>query len=573
MSRLALLKSATTVSHLADLLGVSHSGLAYVLYKKSPASKYSTFDVPKKAGGVRIIHAPSAELKLLQRRLAGLLQACLDEVEASYREVSKDRRPERISHGFHPGRSIITNATQHRRRRFVLNVDLEDFFGACNFGRVRGLFLKSRHFALHERVASAIAHLACHEGKLPQGAPSSPVISNLIGRVLDIRLVKLANAQGCSYSRYVDDLTFSTNEREFPEKLAVEVPQGAGRWLPGAELIRQVSSSGFALNPKKTRMQIQQSRQLVTGLVVNSRVNVPSEYRHLVRAMVHRLLKNGEFEVPTVIGPVKGTMDQLQGMLNFIESVDSFNRKRFKERGAQFPRQRDEVFREFIFLRHVYLASRPTIICEGKTDNVYLTHAIRALAKSFPGLACLNAKGGVEIKVRRLKYAGTLTGKMLGLFGGTGDLSKFIAKYKTLCKKKFRPGAHSNPVIVLVDNDSGAKPVFSAVKEATGKKADGTEEFIHVFGNLYLIATPLPMGATHSMIEDFFQETDLSIRLNGKKFDPASDEETDTTYTKASFAYKVVEVMAHKIDFSGFESLLNRIQEAIHHYEGVRGTT
>lgn len=75
------------------------------------------------------------------------------------------------------------------------------------------------------------------------------------------------------------------------------------------------------------------------------------------------------------------------------------------------------------------------------------------------------------------------------------------------------------------------------------------------------------------MIEDFFQETDLSIRLNGKKFDPASDEETDTTYTKASFAYKVVEVMAHKIDFSGFESLLNRIQEAIHHYEGVRGTT
>lgn len=566
MSRLALLRSATTINQLADLLGVTHSGLSFVLYKKPAASKYLSFTIPKKSSGVRTIHAPSAELKLFQRRLATLLQECLDEIEAGYRSASKDKRPEKISHGFHPGRSIITNAIQHRRRRSVLNVDLEDFFGTCNFGRVRGLLLKNRNFLLHERVATAIAHLACHEGKLPQGAPSSPVFSNLIGRVLDFRLVKLANTLGCSYSRYVDDLTFSTNERHFPAQLALEMPLGSGHWTPGPGLLREIASSGFSLNPKKTRMQLNQSRQMVTGLVVNSRVNVRSDYRHLVRAMVHRLLTKGEFEISTAAGPIKGTMEQLQGMLSFIDSIDEFNRKRFKARNAPFPRHRDESFRDFMFFRHVNQASRPTLICEGKTDNVYLTHAIRALARSFPDLAAVNAGGEVEIKVRRLKYMGTLTGKMLGLFGGTGDLAKFIASYGKLTDKKFKAGGHSNPVIIVIDNDDGAKPVYSALKSLTKRSATGSEEFIHVFDNLYIVATPLPDGATKSMIEDFFQEETRATQLSGKRFDPASEGETETTYSKAAFAYKVVEAAPDKIDFLGFHPLLERIRKAMADY-------
>ncbi|TAJ52483.1 MAG: RNA-directed DNA polymerase, partial [Nevskiaceae bacterium] len=387
MNRLALLRSAKTINDLADLLGVKHSGLSFILYKKPTETKYQSFTVPKKAGGVRAIHAPTSELKLFQRRLADLLQECLNEIEATFRKTSEDRRPEKISHGFHPGRSIITNAIQHRRRRYVLNVDLKDFFGTCNFGRVRGLLIKNEHFLLHDRVATVIAHLACHEGALPQGAPSSPVISNLIGRVLDIRLVKLANSVGCSYSRYADDLTFSTNDRQFPPQLAAEIPPSSGRWEPGPALLGEIASSGFSLNPKKTRMQLHESRQMVTGLVVNTRVNVSSDYRHLIRAMVHRLLTKGEYEISTAAGPIKGTTEQLQGMLSFIDSIDEFNRKRFKERDVPFPRQRDETFRDFVFYRHVYQASRPTLICEGKTDNVYLTHAIRAMAKLFPDLA------------------------------------------------------------------------------------------------------------------------------------------------------------------------------------------
>lgn len=568
MSRLALLKTAKTINDFADLLGVKHSGLSFVLYKKPAATKYHSFTIPKRTGGIRAIHAPTPDLKLFQRRLADLLQECLNEVEASYREDSKDRRPEKISHGFHPGRSIITNAIQHRRRRYVLNLDLLDFFGTCNFGRVRGLFCKNKHFLLHDRVATAIAHLACHEGKLPQGAPSSPVISNMIGRVLDIRLVKLANSVGCSYSRYADDLTFSTNELQFPAQLAVENPAGSGHWELGSPLLGEIASSSFSLNPKKTRMQLRESRQMVTGLVVNSRVNVRSDYRHLIRAMVNRLLTKGEFDISTAAGPIKGTMEQLQGMLSFIDSIDEFNRKRFKKRNVPFPRQRDETFQDFMFFRHVYRASRPTLICEGKTDNVYLTHAIRALAKSFPDLAALNAKGEVEIKVRRFKYVGTLTGKMLGLFGGTGDLAKFIANYRKLSTKKFKSAGHSNPVIILIDSDAGAGPVRSVIKSITKTPVTGTEDFIHVFENLYVVATPIPEGATESMIENFFDAATKATVLNGKQFDPTSEEETDTTYAKASFAYNVVEAAPLKINFEGFAPLLDRIRKAIADYAG-----
>ncbi|MFX7853813.1 reverse transcriptase domain-containing protein, partial [Acinetobacter baumannii] len=89
-----------------------------------------------------------------------------------------------------------------------------------NFGRVRGFFLKDKNFALHEKVATVIAQIACHDNKLPQGSPCSPVISNLIGHMMDIMLVRLASATGCSYSRYADDLTFSSNKGKFSSRVA-----------------------------------------------------------------------------------------------------------------------------------------------------------------------------------------------------------------------------------------------------------------------------------------------------------------------------------------------------------------
>jgi RNA-directed DNA polymerase len=142
MVRLASLKAATNLHDIAELLGYQAKALSYLLYVKPIPSRYSSFTIAKRKGGTRVINAPSPELKLLQRRLADLLQDCSKEISVAH------GRSDRLAHGFKRKLSIISNATGHRRRRWVFNVDLEDFFGTINFGRVRGFFMKDRDFAL-----------------------------------------------------------------------------------------------------------------------------------------------------------------------------------------------------------------------------------------------------------------------------------------------------------------------------------------------------------------------------------------------------------------------------------------
>ena len=339
MSKLGSLKSASSLRQLAILLGVWPSHLSYVLYVK-PGPKYTAFEIPKRSGGSRTIHAPHQALKVVQRRLSDLLQDCIAEIQ------KRNNVQDRIAHGFIRKRSIVTNARRHRNRRWVFNMDLEDFFPSINFGRVRGFLLKNRDFELQESVATAIAQIACHDNSLPQGSPCSPVLSNLIGHVMDIRLVHLASKAGCIYTRYADDLTFSTNKAHFPSEIAE--PTGTNEvsvqtWAPSEDLRSVIYRSGFRINAKKTRMMYRSSRQEVTGLVVNQRINVPNEYRRTVRAMVHRLTTTGEFHVPMPacgdpIGTLlrrPGTWNQLGGMLGFVHSIDKCSRLDVEERDVE----------------------------------------------------------------------------------------------------------------------------------------------------------------------------------------------------------------------------------------------
>ena len=190
MSRLASLQSVATLSEVANLLLFKPSALAYILYIKPAAQRYKTFSIPKRNGETRMIKAPDHDLKLIQKRLSELLQDCVDEINAA------KNRKDKVAHGFKRKRSIITNARQHRNRRYVFNLDLEDFFPSINFGRVRGYFLGDKNFKLQSSVATVLAQIACYENALPQGSPCSPVISNLIAHVLDMHVVRLASKAG-----------------------------------------------------------------------------------------------------------------------------------------------------------------------------------------------------------------------------------------------------------------------------------------------------------------------------------------------------------------------------------------
>jgi RNA-directed DNA polymerase len=183
MSALKKLHDAETIADVASILGFQAKKLAFILYVQPDSLKYNEFDIPKKSGGARRIAAPQGGLKLLQRRLADLLQDCLDEINKNVAGDSQAKPFGQMSHGFKRGLSIRTNARKHRNQRYVFNIDLTDFFGSINFGRVRGFFIKDERFHLNPKVATIFAQIACFKQSLPQGSPCSPVISNLIGNI------------------------------------------------------------------------------------------------------------------------------------------------------------------------------------------------------------------------------------------------------------------------------------------------------------------------------------------------------------------------------------------------------
>ena len=571
MSRLEILKSATSLSDIAHLLGYEPKVVSYTLYKLTPAQKYTTFEIPKRNGGQRTINAPVPRLKGLQRKLAELLQDCLDEINAT--KNLKDR----AAHGFKRKRSIVTNARQHRNRRWIFNIDLEDFFPSINFGRVRGFFIKNRDFQFQEKVATVLAQIACQDNSLPQGSPCSPVISNLVAQLLDMRLVKLAQGAGCTYSRYADDLTFSTNKKEFPLEIARQVgDQGRAShfWLPGDGLRATIEQTGFSINTKKTHLMYRTSRQKVTGLVVNQKINVRWEYRHKVRAMVNKLVTTGEFEINGVvckdgevsIGKRPGTLNELHGMLGFIDDIDVYNGLHTNDKPSGIS-SKELVYRDFLFYSIFYAPQMPVILCEGDTDNVYLTHAIRSLAAEFPDLAEMTKDKKIHLNVRLYKYPKSSTARLLHLKGGGSSvLCNFMKEYKKVSSNFSAPGL-THPLIIVYDNDDGARPIQNSIKQNFKVQPTGDEPFFHLIKNMYAVSTPIPAGEVTSKIEDFFADAIKATVIDGKTFNPDGKFDADKHYSKRVFAHKVVLPQADTIDFTGFRPLLTKIVAAINHHK------
>jgi RNA-directed DNA polymerase len=254
-------------------------------------------------------------------------------------------------------------------------------------------------------------------------------------------------------------------------------------------------------------------------------------------------------------------------MLGFIDRIELYSEGDISAPKGSAPLSANElIYQRFLIYTNFYSAAKPTIVCEGDTDNVYLTHAIRSLASQFPELAEIN-QGKTQLKVRLFKYPRTSTARILRLIdGGSGPLAQFIATYKRETDRfKATVGAH--PFIILYDNDSGAGKIRSAIQQITKKPVSTTANFIHVIRNLYAVATPLTAGAAQSKIEDFFDATIKATKVNGKQFDDKNNShETATHYGKKIFAHRVVRPNADTINFTGFHPLLTNIAAVISSY-------
>lgn len=586
MSQLELLKQITTKPQLALFLGVKAQFLTHVLYIIKPSTQYTSFSIPKKSGGTRTIFAPSDKLKSLQSSLSNLLLDCIDEINE--RNKKKYTYKHALSHGFVREGSIMTNAIMHINQKNVLNIDLKDFFDSFNFGRVRGFFIKNNHFKLDPHIATVIAQIACYDDKLPQGSPCSPVITNLITHSLDIKLASLARKHSCIYSRYADDITFSTRKSVFPPQL---MRQEGSEFNTGKKLKREIQQAGFLINDKKTRIQYKDSRQDVTGLIVNKKPNVKKEYWRTVKSQCNNLFHTGAFFKKTTDGEIKGNIDELEGQLNFIDQIDRFNRLRQKasinhtyviaKHGVNtlpLLSGREKNFRKFLYYRLFYGNTQPTILCEGKTDNVYLKSAISILVNNYPKLARAKTKDSAyRLLIRFIEYS-KRTRFLLGLYGGTPYLSYFISKFNWHFEF-YKASKPQHPVIIVLDNDSGFSGIAKNLKKidsavvypSTLEKDDYTNsEFIYVMHNLYIVLTPLSDNGEQTDIEYLFDDATRLKQHGGKYFNTADKRDTESDLSKDAFAKHIIKAQKSFINFDGLKPLLDRIVTAIIHYDSIK---
>jgi RNA-directed DNA polymerase len=562
------LKACLDLSDLALLLGVKPKFLSKQVYHVTDDVKYKVFYIPKKGGSDRIIHAPNPRLKFLQSRLSRLLYQCHFDLHGR-----ADYPSRALSHGFQRARglSIYTNASRHTNRRHVFNVDLKDFFPTINFGRVRGYFISNKNFELSRTVATVIAQTCCFNNALPQGAPTSPVVAELIGQALDYRLQSIARRYRCTYSRYADDITFSTNLSVFPTGIGCPLDT-PGEWGVGSDLNHAFHRAGFLPNLSKVRMQHSSQRQATTSLTVNEKVNIGSYYYKGVRFASHAMMTSGKAEASKrAMEPGKPlTSSQILGMLMHIHDI-----KGRASNHATLRSYKDEnnaphylrILGKFFHYHRIHMNERPIIICEGKTDYIYIKEAIRwsAADKRISNLLVDPVKltapklKGDQWRVDFLRHS-KAANSLLHLGGGGGSLVHFVRTHFERVVK-YHENPLVRPVIVVVDNDSQSNAMWSLIKKLNRSEVEitGSERFYRVGENLYVV--PIPSGGK----SDFYIEKLLPVewqseklgarvlKLHQKKGEILKPGE----YGKTEFAERVIRANRGKVNYSKFIELLH----------------
>jgi len=246
-------------THLCYLVGYDEEYLYAAC--NQPNCFYRTFYIEKKNGNFREINEPLPSLKEIQN---WILKEILYLVKVSP-----------YAKAYIKGKSVKDNARFHRKQKKVLSMDIKNFFPSITFRRVLHVF---RNIGYRESVAVMLANLCCLNGCLPQGAPTSPMLSNIIASSLDYKIVNYIGKEKIRYTRYADDLTFSGDFKE-------------GDLIKNVERI--VNREGFKINERKTRIRHRNQRQEVTGIVVNEKMQISRKIRHKIRSDVYYIRKYG----------------------------------------------------------------------------------------------------------------------------------------------------------------------------------------------------------------------------------------------------------------------------------------
>lgn len=317
-----LINKVNCILYGEDYKKLNLSRLTYYSNPKLCKGRYATFSVPKKTEGERVIHAPVNGLKHILRPLNIILNTIAE--------------PHFKATGFVPGKSIVDNAIQHVGNHYVYNIDLKDFFHSFNRSWVKyGFMIPPFNLGKEkEDIAFLLASLCTHpieiDGEmktvLPQGSPTSPTITNILCVKLDRRLNGLAKSFKINYSRYADDISFSSQTNVFKKEEFLN------------ELHRIIEEDQkFVINPNKTRIQKTGFRQEVTGLTVNTKVNVNSRYIKQLRMWLYYWDKYGYIKADKIFkgdyavdkGPVKkGTPNfenVLMGKFEYLKMVKGDN--------------------------------------------------------------------------------------------------------------------------------------------------------------------------------------------------------------------------------------------------------
>ncbi|MBB4656112.1 RNA-directed DNA polymerase [Xanthomonas sp. F14] len=411
--------SISTRTGLASWLGISERQLRYIAYAMSPEKKYKSFRISKRNGGEREISAPTSVLKKIQKRIAF--------------GVDGVRKKSLISNGFEKGRSIFDHAQPHKRKSLVITADVKDFFPSINFGRVRGVFL-SPPFGFNNKVATLLAQLCTDGASLPQGAPSSPSIANVVCVQFDRLLVTLAGKCRCSVTRYADDICFSTGMADVPKYIAVRKD---GNYVPSQALIKTFKDGGFEINLDKFRV-VDGKDALVTGLKYRGGIGLPRKWRRRLRTELNLLRKYGDGAekiiaswggVTEVAGlPESQGSPRILGKIGFLRWLDG---KAGSSNALRMARSYPQLRKEF---RAVIPYENIDLLVEGVTDKVLLLAALSALqAKgsfsdlklNFPESAM---KGGPDLEktVRLVASTGARRNLTIALFDS--DDSEVLAR-------------------------------------------------------------------------------------------------------------------------------------------------